>query len=55
MGLIYVLHEMSLEYITNKISPSSVRFLPHIGYACKHVMQRQVLSGTRKSVVDMGG
>ena len=48
MGLIYVLHELGLEYITNKISPSSVRFLPHIGYACKHVLQRQALSSTRK-------
>ena len=48
MGLIYVLHEQSLEYITNKVSPSSMYFLPHIGYACKHVLQRQVLLSIRK-------
>ena len=48
MGLIYVLHEHSLEYITNRISPSSMYFLPHIGYACKHVLQRQVLLSIRK-------
>ena len=48
MGLIYVLHEHSLEYITNRISPSSMYFLPHIGYTCKHVLQRQVLLSIRK-------